>query len=110
MKEHATLKYLRISPQKVRLVADVIRGKSVEEALTTLQFLEKRSAQPLRKLLKGAVSSLDNKGAASIDTFNVTKITVDAGPRRKTFLPRAMGRATPIIKRTSHVFLEISND
>ena len=110
MKEHATLKYLRISPQKVRLVADVIRGKSVEEALTTLQFLEKRSAKHLRKLLKGAVSNLDNKGTTAIDTFNITKITVDAGPHRKTFLPRAMGRATPIIKRTSHVFLEISND
>lgn len=99
----AQLRHLRIAPQKVRLVADLIRGKQVEEALNILQFTQKRSSQPLAKLVKSAVANADQKGGVDIDSLYVGKCFVDGGPVLKRFMPRAQGRATPIIKRTSHV-------
>lgn len=94
-----------MAPRKVRLVADLIRGKGVEEALNILQFTEKRSSEPLAKLLKSAVANADEKGNVNVDKLFVSKITVDGGPTIKRFRPRAMGRATPILKRTSHIFV-----
>ena len=101
----ARLRHLRMAPRKVRLVADLIRGKGVEEALNILQFTEKRSSEPLAKLLKSAVANADEKGNVNVDKLFVSKITVDGGPTIKRFRPRAMGRATPILKRTSHIFV-----
>ncbi len=99
----AKLRHLRVSPQKVRLVADLIRGKHVEEALNILQFTQKRSSLPLAKLVKSAVANADQKGGVNIDNLFVGECFVDGGPTLKRFMPRAQGRATPIIKRTSHV-------
>lgn len=103
----AKLRHLRIAPRKVRLVADLIRGKDVEEALSILQFTQKRSSMPIAKLLKSAVANADQKDGVDIDRLFVEKITVDGGPTIKRFRPRAMGRATPILKRTSHVCIAL---
>ena len=101
----AKLRHLRISPRKVRLVADLIRGKNVEDALNILQFTNKRSSIPIARILKSAVANADQKGGVDVDRLFVKTITVDGGPTIKRFRPRAMGRATPILKRTSHVFV-----
>ena len=97
----AKLRHLRIAPRKVRLVADMIRGKDIEEALSILAFNGKRSSVPLAKLLRSAVANADQKDGVDIDRLFVETITVDGGPTIKRFRPRAMGRATPILKRTS---------
>ena len=103
----AKLRHLRMSPRKVRLVADLIRGKNVEDALNILQFTNKRSSVPLARLLKSAVANADQKDGVDVDRLFVKTITVDGGPTIKRFRPRAMGRATPILKRTSHVFIAL---
>lgn len=99
----ASLKGIRMSPRKARLVADLIRGKQVEEALNILLFTEKRAAKPLEKLLRSAVANADERGNVDIDNLYVGSVHVDGGPTLKRFRPRAMGRAAPILKRTSHV-------
>ena len=101
----ARLRYLRIAPRKVRLVVDLIRGRAVEEALNILTFNEKRASDPVAKLLKSAVANADSKGDVDIDKLYVKTIHVDEGPTWRRWLPRAMGRATRIRKRTSHVTL-----
>jgi large subunit ribosomal protein L22 len=104
----AKLRFLRIAPRKVRLVADLIRGKQVEDALNILQFTNKRSSQPLAKLLKSAVANADQKQGVNVDRLYVETLMVDGGPLIKRFMPRAMGRATPILHRTSHVTLTLA--
>lgn len=99
----STLKYLRISPRKVRAVADTIRGRKVEDALAVLQYTQRGAAGPLEKMLRAAVANVANSDAADVDTLVVKEIKVDQGPMLKRFLPRAMGRATMIQKKTSHV-------
>ena len=103
----ATLRYLRIAPRKVRLVCDLIRGKHVEEALNILQFTEKGSSKPLAKLLKSAVANADQTEGVNIDKLFVKTVFVDGGPVMKRYMPRAMGRATPVRHRTSHVTLQL---
>jgi len=103
----ATVRYLRITPRKVRLVADMIRGKNVEEALNLLKFTSKSSAKPLARLVKSAVANADQKGGVNVDKLVVAKVWADGGPVVKRFMPRAMGRATPILHRTSHVTVEL---
>lgn len=103
----AKLRHLHISPRKVRLVVDLVRGKNVEEALNILQFTEKSSAAPVAKLLKSAVANADQAGDVNIDKLFVESIFVDGGPTVKRWRPRAMGRATPIFKRTSHVTIAL---
>lgn len=101
----AKLNYLRIAPRKVRLVADLIRGKSVEEAETILNFAVKKAAQPLLKLLKSAISNAKNNFQIEALNLFVAKITVDEGPKYKRWRARARGRASEIQKKTSHVTL-----
>ena len=103
----ASLQFLRISPRKVRLVADLIRGKNVEDALNILQFTTKSSAKPLAKLVKSAVAIADQKGGINVDKLYIKSMSVDGGPVIKRFMPRAMGRATPIRHRTSHVTVQL---
>lgn len=107
MISNAHLRGLRISPRKVRLVADLVRGKGVEEALTILQFTQKRSSQPLARLIKSAVANADQKGGVNVDKLYVQAITVDGGQVMKRWRPRAQGRATPILKRTSHITVKL---
>lgn len=99
------LNYLRISPRKVRLVADLIRGKRVEEASTVLNFTVNKSSKPLLKLLNSALANARNNLKISTDNLYISKITVDEGPKYKRWMPRARGSAYEIQKKTSHVTL-----
>jgi large subunit ribosomal protein L22 len=105
MKIKATLKYLRMAPRKVRRVSDLIKGLPVSEAENQLKFLAKRPAVPILKLLQSAVANAARNFNLDKDDLYVFRITVDRGPTLKRWLPRAMGRAAPIQKKTSHVAL-----
>jgi large subunit ribosomal protein L22 len=92
-----------MSPRKVRLVADLVRGKGVEDALKTLRFAQRAACLPLKKLIESAVANAENNHGLDIDTLWVREIRVDEGPTLKRFRPRAQGRAFRVRKRTSHV-------
>jgi large subunit ribosomal protein L22 len=111
MEAKAHLKYLKASPQKVRLVADLVRGKTVEDAIQILRFTKKRCAPDLEKLLRSAVANAENSEAgADIDDLVVSKIYVNEGPREKRIQPAPMGRAFRILKRQSHVTVYVSDE
>jgi len=99
----AKLRYLRIAPRKVRLVADLIRGKRIEEAQNILNFTIKKAAPPLLKLLRSAVANAKNNFRLDESNLYITKILVDEGPKYKRWRARARGRAEEIQKKTSHV-------
>jgi large subunit ribosomal protein L22 len=100
----ASVTSVRISPRKVRMVADAVRGKSVSQALSILTFTRKKAAVPVQKLLKSAVANaVENDGVDDVDNLMIDRIAVDEGPTLKRYTPRARGRATPIRKRTSHI-------
>jgi large subunit ribosomal protein L22 len=102
---------MKASPQKVRLVVDLVRGKKVEDALEILRFTKKSCAKDLEKLLRSAVANAENAEAgADIDELVVSKIWVDEGPREKRIQPAPMGRAYRIIKRQSHVTVTLSDE
>jgi len=101
----AKLRYLRIAPRKVRLVADLIRKKPVNEALVILDFTRKKAALPLKKLLNSAIANAKNNFQLDPSNLYISKITVDEGPKYKRWMPRARGRADLILKRTSHITL-----
>jgi len=103
MEVKARLRFVRIAPRKARLVADLIRGKGSEEALNILTFTKKAAAKIIIKLLKSAVANATQKKAIDIDRLYVKQIMVDQGPTMKRFMPRALGRATTIRKRSSHI-------
>jgi len=103
MEAKAVAKYIRISPQKARLVADLIRGVSVDAAVNTLRFMPKKGARLIRKVVESAVANAQQNPAIDVDTLYVKGIHVDGGPMLKRIQPRAMGRANRILKRTSHV-------
>jgi large subunit ribosomal protein L22 len=105
----AKLGYLRIAPRKARLVADLIRGKKIEEAQTILNFTNRRAAQPLLKLLKQAIFNAKNKFQIEPSDLYISKITVDEGPKLKRWMPRARGRTFEIQKKTSHIILELDS-
>ena len=111
MEATATLKYLKASPQKVRLVADLVRGKKVEEALAILRFTRKSCAKDLEKLLRSAVANAENKEAgADVDELVVSRIYVNEGPREKRIQPAPMGRAYRVQKRKSHITVHVSDE
>ncbi len=103
MEAKAVGKYIRISPQKARLVADVVRGMEVDKALIILRFMPKKGAGILRKVIESAVANATQNDKLDVDDLIVKKIMIDVGPSLKRISPRAMGRATGIIKRTSHI-------
>lgn len=101
----ASLKNYRQSPRKVRSVANLVRGKTVDQALNTLSFLSKKAADPLYGLLMSAIANAKNNFHIEKDSLIIRKITVNAGYVLKRRMPRARGNASPINKRTSHVDL-----
>jgi large subunit ribosomal protein L22 len=103
MEVKARLRFVRIAPTKARLVADLIRGKGSEESLNILTFTKKAAAKIIIKLLKSAIANATQKKNIDIDRLYIKQITVDQGPTMKRFQPRALGRATMIRKRTSHI-------
>lgn len=106
MKEVAAkLRYLRLSPRKVRAIADVIRGRSVRAAEGYLASAPRSPRGPIEKLLKSAVSNAKQNYGIQADKLFIKEIRVDAGPTLKRFMPRAFGRAFTIRKRSSHITL-----
>lgn len=104
----AKLSYLRIAPRKVRLVADLIRGKGVNEAQAILNFTVKKATDPLLKLLKQAITNAKSSFQTDQSNLYISKITVDEGPKLKRWRPRARGRACEIQKKTSHITLALN--
>jgi large subunit ribosomal protein L22 len=109
MQVSATLRYARISPQKCRLVADTVRGKAVGNALATLRFMPKKGAELVRKVLESAIANAENNLGADIDELKVARIEIDAAPVLKRFHARAKGRGNRIIKRSSHITIQVSD-
>ncbi len=105
---HARLAFLRVAPRKVRLVADHVRGMPVGDALAMLKYTPQAAAKPLAKLLRSAVANAEQKGGhVDVDALYVKTLTVDGGPKMRRFMPRAMGRAYRVEKKTSHVYVEL---
>lgn len=103
----AKLSFLRMGPRKVRLVADLIRGRSVLRALDMLMLTNKKASRPLLKLLQSAVANAKHNHQLEVEKLRVKTILVDGGPVLKRSMPRAHGRATPIKERTSHIYLAL---
>jgi len=108
MEARAVAKYIRMSPTKVRQVADLIRGKSIREALAILRYTPKGSGMPISKVVKSAVANAEHNYELDTDKLYITQIMIDQGPTLKRFKPRAMGRADRIRKRTSHITVVVS--
>lgn len=106
----AQLNSLKMTPQKVRLLADLIRGLSVAQALQQLSFSRKHAARPLKKLLESAIANADHNHSLKKEILKVETIFVNEGSTLKRWMPRAMGRATPLRKRTSHITLVLSGE
>ncbi len=107
MEVSATMRYVRISPQKARLVADQLRGLPVEQAVELLRFSTKKAAPIIRKVLDSAIANAEHNEGADIDELRVAAICVDQGPSMKRFRARARGRANRILKRTSHITVTV---
>lgn len=106
----ASAKGVRQSPRKIGLVASLVRGRSVADALTILEFTPKRAAKPVVKLLIAAKANAVNNHGLTEDSLQITQLQVTAGPRLKRFNPAAMGRALPYQKKSSHILVEVSGD
>ena len=104
MKSTAKLRYLRMAPRKVRLVADLVRGKKVQEAQIMLRFVPKRAAEPILKILHSAIASSE----AEESNLYIAKVIVDEGPKLKRYRARARGAAYPIQKKTSHITIMLN--
>ncbi|MCX5897925.1 MAG: 50S ribosomal protein L22 [Proteobacteria bacterium] len=103
MEVNAIAKYIRVSPQKARLVANLIKGKKVSDALSVLDFTSKASCPYISKLIHSAVASAEKREGIDIDTLVVKNIYVNAGPMLKRFKPASMGRGVRIRRRSSHI-------
>jgi large subunit ribosomal protein L22 len=110
MRVAAKLKYARISPQKCRLVADVVRGKPVGNALQVLSLMPKKGARIVKKVLESAVANAEHNHGADIDELKVAVIHVDEAPTFKRFRARAKGRGARIIKRNSHITIQVADE
>jgi large subunit ribosomal protein L22 len=110
MESTAHLRYVRMSPRKLSTVAALIRGKPVEAALNILKFTPRAAAAPVAKLIKSAVANATDKskGQVDVDTLYVKTISVDQAPTQRRYMPRAMGRATRINKKSSHVHVVLA--
>lgn len=108
MEAKATLRFCRVAPRKARIVADMIRGRNVEEAISLLEFTPKRSAQIVRKVLHSAIANAEDTSEVDVDRLFVKTVTVDQGPTLKRYRPRAQGRAFRINKKTSHIILVVA--
>lgn len=110
MEARAVARYVRISPQKARLVADMVRERKVDEAINTLRFVPKKGARVIRKVVESAVANATQNPAIDVDTLFIKRIYVDGGPMLKRIRARAMGRANRILKRTSHITVVLDEE
>ena len=109
MEVAAKLKGAQISAQKVRLVADQVRGKPVEEALSVLEFSPKKAAHIVKKILDSAIANAENNEGADVDELKISSIFVDEGRTMKRLRPRAKGRADRILKRSCHITVKVAD-
>jgi len=110
MQTQAVLKFVRMSPKKARAVADLVRGKKVDEARNILKFSTRKPARLLFKVLESAIANAENNHGADVDELKVQAIFVDQGPVLKRIMPRAKGRADRILKPTSHVTIRVTDE
>ena len=110
MNVHAHARFVRQSPSKVRQVLNLIRGMHVPQARATLEFSGRRAAHPIRKVLESALANAEHNFALDSDELIVAEAFADEGPTLKRFRPRARGRATQILKRTSHITIVLSDE
>ena len=112
MEAKAVVRSVRMSPRKVRIVANMIRGKDVDTALNILKLLPKKSARVIVKLVESAAANAEDKakGKADLDSLVVKRIQVDNGPIIKRWMPRAMGRANRVQRRTSHITVVLGDE
>lgn len=110
MEVAATLRYARISPQKCRLVADQIRGKSVSDALNILRFSPKKAASMMRKILESAIANAEHNYGADIDELRISVVEINGAPLYTRYRARAKGRGTQIIKRNSHITVRVADE
>lgn len=103
MESRAVLRHTRVSPQKTRLVVDQVRGKDIADALRILNLLNTKRSKVITKVVNSAVANAMSTGMMDVDSLYVKSIQVDGGPMMKRFRPRAQGRASRILKRTSHI-------
>ncbi|MGK0673579.1 MAG: 50S ribosomal protein L22 [Halothiobacillaceae bacterium] len=108
MQAYAVHKYAHVSPQKARLVADLVRGKHVAEALQILKFTNKKAAGLVRKVIESAIANAEHNVGADVDALRIAAICVDEGPVMKRLHARAKGRANRIVKRTSHIRVTVA--
>lgn len=106
----ASAKGVRQSPRKIGLVASLVRGRSVADALTILEFTPKRAAKPVAKIIAAAKANAVNNHGLAEASLHITQLQVTAGPRLKRFNPAAMGRALPYQKKSSHILVEVSGE
>jgi large subunit ribosomal protein L22 len=109
MQVTAKLRHARISPQKCRLVADVVRGQPVGSALATLKYMPKKGAELVRKVLESAIANAEHNHGADVDELKVSRIEIDTAPVLKRFAARAKGRGTRLVKRNSHILVAVSD-
>ncbi|URJ23053.1 50S ribosomal protein L22 [Blochmannia endosymbiont of Camponotus sp. C-003] len=109
METIARCRYIRSSAQKLRLVANTVRGKKVSQALDILKYTNKKSAELVKKTLESAIANAEHNDNLDINNLKIIKIFVDNGPTIKRIMPRAKGRSDKIMKRTSHLTIVVSN-
>jgi large subunit ribosomal protein L22 len=110
MEVRAVAKYIRISPQKVRLIIDVVKGKQVEAALDLLKFMPQKAAAIIEKVIKSAIANADQYPDIDVDSLVIRNIIADQGPSLKRFRARARGRGTRILKRTTHITVILAEE
>ena len=103
MEVRAKQRYVRVSPQKVRMLADAIKGKPAEDAINALKFMPQKSAAIVEKIVRSAVANADQNTSIDVDELIVRNLIVDQGPSLKRFKARARGRGSRILKRTAHI-------
>jgi large subunit ribosomal protein L22 len=103
----ARARFLRIAPRKARLVVDLIRGKNTDDALGILRFTPKGASKTVERLIKSAISNAEQRDDVNVDNLYVSKATVDGGPSLKRFRTAPMGRGVRVLKRTSHITIEL---
>ena len=109
METNAVLRGVRLSAQKGRLVADLVRGKRVEQALNILAFTPKKGAAIIKKVVESAIANAEHNDGADIDTLKVTRIHVEQGPVLKRYTARAKGRGNRICKQTCHIYVTVGD-
>jgi large subunit ribosomal protein L22 len=110
METSAVAKFVRISPRKIRLIMDQVRGKRVDEALNMLSFAPQKGAPILKKLINSAIANAEQNSGVDVDALFVKRVYADEGPTLKRFRPRAQGRATRIRKRSSHLTVVLDEE